>query len=143
MDESTETPYTVIKLDVPRRVRWDINAICEFEEMTGKSIWTALQTYSLREARLLLYVGLRAMDPNQKDRFLRTLTLPRVGLLMNEAGDITALMAEVLKAVMKDLGLGDAAGAQGEAKVSSAGQKSSGEDTMSLASPGETPENSP
>jgi hypothetical protein len=41
-------------------VRYDINALCEFEDITGKSLITGIGETDVRSIRALVYVGLKS-----------------------------------------------------------------------------------
>lgn len=71
-----------IELDRVRRIRFDVNAISDAEEILGTSLGRAMQSRAgVREIRALLWAGLRWED--------RGLTLERAGTILQrhlEAG---------------------------------------------------------
>lgn len=85
-----------ITLDKPRNLRFDVNAISDFEDKTGKSV-TSLgdETSGLSIMRSLLWAGLKHED--------RGLTLERVGNIMgvyfDNGGTIEDLSGIIVKAL--------------------------------------------
>lgn len=41
-------------------VRYDMNALCEFEDITGKSLLSGMGEVDMRSLRALIYVGLKS-----------------------------------------------------------------------------------
>lgn len=85
--------------DRPRFLRFDINAIADLEDMTGKSVAEALsnrQKIGFSMIRALLWAGLKHEEP--------MLTVEAAGELINlfveKGGTIGILMAKVGEAIM-------------------------------------------
>lgn len=53
-------------------VRYDVNALCDYEEITGREIWD--KKLGLKEIRALVYVGLKAGHAFEQRPFNLTLT---------------------------------------------------------------------
>jgi hypothetical protein len=78
-------------------VRYDINALCEFEEITGKSLINGSLDMDLRCLRALMYVGMKCGQSyaNPLEKF--PLSLPQVGAMVELKGDMMKLFMEVLQ----------------------------------------------
>lgn len=64
-----ERGYVAIELDKPRRLRYDLNALAEIEEGTGKPLTELNQgNMGVRDIRLILWAGLVHEDPNLTQR---------------------------------------------------------------------------
>lgn len=84
--------YTKIILDKERHLRLDLNAMCLFEEITGKSLINANAAIDLQSAvniRALLYACLKHEDPN--------LTLEQVGAMIHP-GNMEYLADQLIRA---------------------------------------------
>ncbi len=69
-------PEVKITLDKERTIRFDLNAMCSYEEVTGKNIFAnALNSLSAQEVRAMLWACLISEDPD--------LTLEYVGSLVD------------------------------------------------------------
>lgn len=66
----------IIKLDKERKLKFDLNAFCELEELFGDTdtAFKALEQGSMKAIRGLLYAGLKSDD--------ETLTLMQVGSMV-------------------------------------------------------------
>jgi hypothetical protein len=65
-------------------VRYDVNALCEFEDITGKSLITGVGETDLRAMRALVYVGLKSGHDFQYKGVTRfTHTISEVGQWLN------------------------------------------------------------
>jgi hypothetical protein len=63
-------------------VRYDINALCEFEELTGKSLINGKVEFDLKGIRAMVYVGLKSGHCfNNKSEFQHT--IQEVGSWLN------------------------------------------------------------
>lgn len=87
-----------------RSLRYDLNAMSDFEQLTGMGVGQMLQTRAVFGAtRGLLWAGLRHGD--------RSLTLDRMGTLMQEfieaGGDIGELLEACLNAAMDQRAIPD------------------------------------
>lgn len=69
--------FVSIELDKTRNLRYGINALCQMEEMLGKSVTKLQEEIGIKEFRIMLYCGLVWED--------NTITLEKVGDLMDEA----------------------------------------------------------
>lgn len=63
----------------PRRLRFDVNVVCDFEQVSGVTIQQLPYRSGLNVSRALLWAGLKAESPE--------LTLARVGQWMQELSD--------------------------------------------------------
>jgi hypothetical protein len=79
-------------LDKPRRLRLDMNAVCDFEDATGKTIFDAFDggRMSFGLARTLLWAALKHED--------RRLSRERVGQLLEQYLEGGGTLAEVAEA---------------------------------------------
>jgi hypothetical protein len=84
------TPVKLM-LDRERTLRFNLNAICTFEEMTGGSVTDALRNLNMTNLRKLFWVGLLKDDP--------TLTEEQVGDLIEFADIKTLVRVELAKAL--------------------------------------------
>lgn len=82
-------PLVEIDLDKPRHLRLDLNAMCEFERVSGKSI--AEIGNSLRDIRIMLWAALVHEDPD--------LTEEGVGSFIH-AGNLSLVNAALSQAFM-------------------------------------------
>lgn len=88
-------PVVDIELDRPRKLKYDFNALCEFEAVTGVNLLQPtsaehpLAKPSLSTLRAFLYAGLKHEDP--------TLTLFQAGDLLGDVG-ANYVMAKVSEA---------------------------------------------
>ena len=79
-----------INLDKPRTLRYGINALVKVEDLTGKSI-TALDLshVGIKDLLIIVYAGLCHVD--------KTLTLEKVGDLIDEYSNITEIAEKLVK----------------------------------------------
>lgn len=75
----------------PRKIRFNFNALAEYEDLTGKSA-LSFDNPGASEIRALAYVGFREADENFP------LTLKEVGALLN-----TENIREVMEALTHDM----------------------------------------
>ncbi|SHK48990.1 hypothetical protein [Paramaledivibacter caminithermalis] len=68
--------FIPIEMDKVRNLRLGINAICQIEDMTGKTITKLNENLGIKEFRIILYCALKWED--------KSLTLDKVGELMDE-----------------------------------------------------------
>lgn len=90
-------PEVKIRLDKERTIRFDLNAMCEFERITGKNIFAnALNNLSAQEVRAMLWACLAGEDP--------TLTLEQVGKLitLDNMNDIAEKLSEAFNVAMPE-----------------------------------------
>ena len=85
-------PTAVIHLDRPRKLSLDLNAMGDFEDLTGKDFLRLVSLRSAKEIRALLYVCMKADDP--------LLTEEQVGALVH-VGNIE-LISAALTNLMND-----------------------------------------
>jgi len=71
----TQMQWVPIQLDKQRRLRFDTNAFCMLEEITGRSFSEVAQKAGITEIRALLYCGLYWDD--------NSLTLETTGEIMD------------------------------------------------------------
>jgi len=85
-------PLIPITLDKERHLRFDFNAICDFEQTSGRD-FTALSVERVRasDLRILIWAALRWEDP--------TLTLEKVGGMINPQ-NMGEIGAQIKKAVI-------------------------------------------
>jgi len=60
------TPTVTVNLDKERHLRYDLNALVDIEEATGKplsEIFTDTANMSMKNFRILLWAGLKSEDP--------------------------------------------------------------------------------
>ncbi len=70
-------PFVTIEMDRPRKVRFSMNAICEFELASGKPLTAMVDTeLGMRDVRALLYAGLKDAD--------RLITPEKAGTIMDD-----------------------------------------------------------
>lgn len=90
-----ERGYVAIELDKPRRLRYDLNALAEIEEGTGKPL-TALEAGNMgvKDLRLILWAGLIHEDEE--------LTLKDVGKMVSgeNIGEVLAKIKEAIELAM-------------------------------------------
>lgn len=79
-----------ITLDRERNLRFDINAMCDFEDLRGRSAPEVLASPTISDLRAMLFVALRHEDEE--------LTQKRVGELMTEFG-LDGIKEKLLEAV--------------------------------------------
>jgi hypothetical protein len=116
MDNGAQLSSIVVELDRPRRLKLGLNAICEFEQLTGSRFFEmADRPLSLLEVRALLYVGLRADDPS--------LTIEQTGDLieaeLRKGGGIGGVFSMIVEA--RDRALGGPSGKKNETEPASPG----------------------
>lgn len=90
-------PDVTIILDKPRTLRFTLNAMCAFEEATGKNIFSnALNNLSAKEIRALLWACLTDEDP--------TLTIEQVGglITLDNMTEVAEKLNEALAVAMPD-----------------------------------------
>ena len=106
-----------LTLDKPRRLRFDINALADVEQIGGHPLPQLLGVLGFSTIRLLLWAGLRHED--------RRLTVERVGDIMTaylQGGGALATLAERITDALEQSGvLGRAEGAQGNAPTTGEG----------------------
>lgn len=90
-------PYVTIELDKLRTLKYGFNELCKLEDLFGKKI-TELgnMQWGAKEIRILLWIGLMHED--------KTLTLEKVGELIDMAGDITKVIEKVAEALQLSFG---------------------------------------
>lgn len=88
------------ELDKPRRIRFDTNAICDFDDAAGRSIMDVVfgdDRLTTGDIRILLWAGLKWED--------RRLTKERAGTLLEnfivEGGKVQELADAITEAVSK------------------------------------------
>jgi hypothetical protein len=81
-----------IELDTPRTLLLDFNALCQYEEMTGKSAFAFGENVNAKDARVLLWAALLDESPS--------ITLEEVGKLMygGNLGYIMQKLGEAMNA---------------------------------------------
>lgn len=89
--------YIHIELDRPRHLRYGINALCQLEKMTKKTVSDISKNPGIIELRAMLYCGLTWED--------KKLILEEVGNMMDEVSDIEYISEKVGEAM--ELALGD------------------------------------
>jgi hypothetical protein len=93
-------PFTTITLDRPRRLRFGMSAMCEFEALTGIRLTSLDDELSVATVAKILWVMLRQDEP--------TLTFEQVCTLVDEHTDnLTDVMTAVTTAVQAAFGTGD------------------------------------
>lgn len=86
-----------IQLDKPRTLRYGINALAKVEDLTGKPITALdLNNVGIKDLLVIIYAGLYHDD--------KTLTLEKVGDLIDEYSDINAIAAKVGEAFTEAFG---------------------------------------
>lgn len=101
-----------IRLDKPRFLRFDINAIADLEEATGKSLMELMDenNIGISAMRALLWAGLKHQD--------KLLTLQRAGELIQafivNGGSLATLMEKVAKAITSSGAFGTPKESKGE-----------------------------
>ena len=87
---------TTIKLDKERKLCFDLNAMAEFEEVTGKSIFQTLEQMTAKDLRALLWACLIDEDP--------TLTIKDVGRMVtpDKIEEINKSISEAVKQAMPE-----------------------------------------
>ena len=92
------TPSVTVQLDKERHLRYDLNALVDIEEATGKDFSVILNAkrLSFKEIRAVLWGGLRREDPS--------LTLEQVGAMLDGRNLMYARgrMIEAINASMPD-----------------------------------------
>ena len=83
-------PEVKIQLDKERTIRFDLNAMSNFEKVTGRNILTnALENLSANEIRALLWACLTDEDPSltieQVGKFVTLENMTEVAEKLNEA----------------------------------------------------------
>lgn len=66
----------MIEADKARNLRFGTNALCQMEEMTGKSVNQLNESAGMKELRIMMYCGLRWED--------KELTIEKTGEIMDE-----------------------------------------------------------
>jgi hypothetical protein len=79
-----------IELDKPRTLRYDWNALAEFEDRTGVPITEIGKKVSIKTLRALLFCGLKHEDP--------TLTEEAVGAMIG-MDDIQTIQSKLMEAL--------------------------------------------
>lgn len=89
-------------------VRFDVNSLCEFEEITGRSLLTKSVSVDLRFVRALVYVGLKGGHSYQEGKRFEQ-TLESIGLLIGEHvkkhGSIEGVLSKFLPVLQECLGV--------------------------------------
>ena len=96
--------YVLLHLDKERKLRFDINALADWEEVTGKSLARITSgAIGLSLMRSLLWAGLKHED--------RSLTIDRVGVLLQQqietGADLGTVAGSIQKALERSGLLGD------------------------------------
>ena len=88
-------PLIPVKLDKERHLLFNFNAICDFEQVSGRD-FTELKSGKIRcsDLRILIWAALKHEDPN--------LTLEGVGALIGP-GNMAELAEQVKKAMVAGL----------------------------------------
>ena len=92
-------PDITITLDKQRTLRFDLNAMCLFEEVAGKSLFDAsfqLATMTAKDLRAMLWACLQYDDPE--------ITLEQVGALISAENmtDVAARLNQAFDVAMPD-----------------------------------------
>lgn len=90
-----------ITLDKERTLRYDLNAMCTAEELTGESLMDLMRKPTIKNIRTTIWAGLIHEDAN--------LTLTDVGALV-EMADIRDVIAHIHKALGLEVPVADAEG---------------------------------
>ena len=94
-----------IQLDRPRTLRYGINALAKIEDITGKPILALdLNNVGIKDLLAIVYGGLYHED--------KTLTIEKVGELIDEYSDLTEIAEKLGEALTE--AFGKAKGEQGE-----------------------------
>ncbi len=81
-----------INLDRPRTLRYGMNALAKIEDLTGKSILALdLNKLGIKDLLVIVYSGLYHED--------KTLTIEKVGDLIDEYSDINEIAEKIGKAL--------------------------------------------
>jgi len=92
-------PDVKIQLDKERTIRFDLNAMCNYEDVTGENIFAnALEKLSAKEVRAMLWACLLSEDPS--------LTLEYVGSLitLDNMAEVAEKLNEAFTIAMPDNG---------------------------------------
>ena len=93
-------PYVNINLDRPRRLRFGMGAMCEFEALTGIRLTSLDDELSVATVAKILWVMLRQDEP--------TLSFEQVCTLVDEHTDnLTEVMTAVTTSIQAAVGTGD------------------------------------
>lgn len=77
-----------IQLDKPRTLRYGINALAKVEDLIGKPITSLdLNNVGIKDLLVIIYAGLYHED--------KTLTVEKVGDLIDEYSDITTMAEKI------------------------------------------------
>ena len=92
-------PFTTITLDRPRRLRFGMSAMCEFEQLTGIRLTSLGDDISMDTLSKLLWVMLKQDEP--------TLTLQETCALVDEnTDDLNAVITAVGQAIQSAFAAG-------------------------------------
>lgn len=90
-----------INLDRPRTLRYGMNALATIEDITGKSILTLdLNNVGVKDLLAIVYGGLYHED--------KTLTIEKVGELIDDFSDLTEIAEKLGEALTEAFGKGQA-----------------------------------
>ena len=88
-----------INLDRPRTLRYGMNALATIEDITGKSILSLdLNNVGVRDLLAIVYGGLYHED--------KTLTIEKVGELIDDYSDLTEIAEKIGEALTEAFGKG-------------------------------------
>ena len=94
-------PFTTIQLDRPRRLRFGMSAMCEWEQLTGIKLTSLDDELSVATVAKILWVMLKQDEP--------TLTFEQACALVDEHTDnLSDVMTAVTTAIQAAFGTGDA-----------------------------------
>lgn len=86
-----------ITLDKPRTLRYGMNALAKIEDLTGKSILALdLNKVGIKDLLAIIYGGLYHED--------KTLTIEKVGDLIDEYSDLTTIAEKIGEALIQAFG---------------------------------------
>ena len=96
-----------ITLDKPRTLRYGMNALAKIEDLTGKSILALdLNQVGIKDLLAIVYSGLYHED--------KTLTIQKVGDLIDEYSDLTEIAEKIGEALTVAFGKEKKGDSQGE-----------------------------
>jgi len=96
-----------IELDRPRTLRYGMNALAKIEDITKKSIISIdLNNIGIRDLLAIIYAGLYHED--------KSLTVEKVGDLVDEYSDMNTVAEKVGEAFTLAFGKGEGVKAEGE-----------------------------
>lgn len=91
-----------IQLDRPRTLRYGMNALAKIEDITGKPILALdLNNVGIKDLLAIVYGGLYHED--------KTLTIEKVGELIDDYSDLTEIAEKIGEALTEAFGKGNGA----------------------------------